>query len=688
MFNSDTPISNENDDELNRMPFVKRLSKSICNYDSQNCLVIGLMGEWGCGKTSILNLTFNEIKNERDDWILIDFDPWYFSNQDNLILQFFNRLLNELKFSDKITNEVKNSINKFIKGLSISLNLKFISANLKLEDILEKEEFQKFNSFKLDLIDIFSELDYKIIISIDNIDRLTTREIKQIFFLVKSLADFPNVIYILSFDKEYVKSMINKESYNYEEFIKKIIQIPIMVPTITESRLDGMIFELIEPIYINNVDVGNKFLNNGFLEFSRILKPFFKNIRDLKRYVNIINFYIDIFEDKTFVDFMIIKALELFEYETYLKIAENKELLTVKHLNHQDMDPFDLNSSVYTLRNNLCKLFKNYDVNKSKDLLRYLFPIFDGFEDEEYFYNVRLVKYADDKFRICNKEYFDKYFTLSLEETEVSEDFINMVLRGNDAKKLSNIFLNLRDEHKLKYFFDKLFNKINEIPNDNYCYFVKSFLEIGDELLEDELINKNNQVHLLLKELFNRIDSTEKCFNILKNALNQSKNLFTPIEYVYSIGEGYGAYSSALNKPIVENQCVDFNQFKKLEKMAYNKIIELNDLNELQNYNKLKILLIYWEKIGSHDEVQSFVNRITQDDEDLIKFLSKFKTGNNTTVSRRFNFDFKELRKYFDLKQLDDRIKNIIEKTDNIDEKEFCRYFLSRSHRKKLHYKN
>lgn len=62
MFNSDKPISNENEDELNRMPFVKRLSKSICNYDSQDCLVIGLMGEWGSGKTSILNLTFSEIK--------------------------------------------------------------------------------------------------------------------------------------------------------------------------------------------------------------------------------------------------------------------------------------------------------------------------------------------------------------------------------------------------------------------------------------------------------------------------------------------------------------------------------------------------------------------------------------------------------------------------------------------------
>lgn len=150
MFNSDKPISNENEDELNRMPFVKRLSKSICNYNSQDCLVIGLMGEWGCGKTSILNLTFSEIKKEKDNWIFIDFNPWYFSNQDNLILQFFNRLLNELRFSDNLTRKAKDVLFKFMKGISISANLKFLSANLDLDKVLRQEEFEKFNSFKLD----------------------------------------------------------------------------------------------------------------------------------------------------------------------------------------------------------------------------------------------------------------------------------------------------------------------------------------------------------------------------------------------------------------------------------------------------------------------------------------------------------------------------------------------------------
>ncbi|MBR3140831.1 MAG: hypothetical protein IKF11_08210 [Methanobrevibacter sp.] len=83
---SDAPITSEDKDQLNRMPFVKRLSKSICNYNQKDCLTIGLMGEWGCGKSSIMNLIFNEIEKEKKDWIYIKFDPWYFSNQDNLML--------------------------------------------------------------------------------------------------------------------------------------------------------------------------------------------------------------------------------------------------------------------------------------------------------------------------------------------------------------------------------------------------------------------------------------------------------------------------------------------------------------------------------------------------------------------------------------------------------------------------
>lgn len=332
MFSSDNPIKNETEDKLNRMPFVNQLSKSICSYDSENCLVIGLMGEWGTGKTSIINLTYNEMKKEKNNWIYIKFDPWYFSNQDDLILHFFDEIMNELKSSDMVNNVHKklcNGLESFIKGLTINLNLGVIGASVDGEKILEKPEYKEFLDVKKDLKTLFEDLDYKIIISIDNIDRLTDEEIKQIFLLTKSLADFPNVIYILSFDYDVVVSSINSlQNYSGEDYLEKIIQIPIVVPKVTETKLDDLIYTRLTQTFENNSEIWNQYFN-GLNNLFWKIKPFIKTIRDLNRYVNILNFHINSFiEEINIGNYILLLVLEVFEPKIYLKIKNYKKILT------------------------------------------------------------------------------------------------------------------------------------------------------------------------------------------------------------------------------------------------------------------------------------------------------------------------------------------------------------------------
>ena len=433
MFNSDKPISKENEDELNRIPFVKRLSKSICNYDSQDCLVIGLMGEWGCGKTSILNLTFSEIKKEKEDWIFIDFNPWHFSNQDNLILQFFNRLLNELKFSDKLTKKAKKVLFKFMKGISFSANLKFLSANFDLDKVLKQDEFKKFNSLKQDLIDIFSNLDYKIIVSIDNIDRLTDDEIQQIFLLVKSLADFPKVIYILSFDQNIVFKTLEKlQVYSGEDYLKKIIQIEIPVPEITQSRKNALIYNRFYPIY-------EKFSNDSWIpldDFNDIywmIIPFIKNIRDLNRLVNLFNFYLFSFKDEINInDFLLLLTLQLFEKKCYDEIKNNKKFL-LDYVSIQRYEHDEQNKMINDFYNHLCNV-SNVDNKSLLLLLTYILPIFNRIQIP----NISLDHGSEDdkELRLCSNNHFDKYFTLSLEDNDVSNSLIHQIVNLDNSNKI------------------------------------------------------------------------------------------------------------------------------------------------------------------------------------------------------------------------------------------------------------
>ena len=118
MFKDNCPISSLDEDKLNRRNFAESLANAIKSYKNPNCLTISLMGKWGSGKTSIINMVTNYWNNESEsENIIIHFDPWYFSNKDNLLFQFFDILSN---FNNKEFTDTETLKIKFLKILKIS----------------------------------------------------------------------------------------------------------------------------------------------------------------------------------------------------------------------------------------------------------------------------------------------------------------------------------------------------------------------------------------------------------------------------------------------------------------------------------------------------------------------------------------------------------------------------------------
>ena len=86
MLFTDNPINSANQDALKREPFVKQLAKAILSWQSSEPLVVGIYGQWGDGKSSVLHLLMERLKGEA---ILTMFDPWYFNSEEELIRSFF-----------------------------------------------------------------------------------------------------------------------------------------------------------------------------------------------------------------------------------------------------------------------------------------------------------------------------------------------------------------------------------------------------------------------------------------------------------------------------------------------------------------------------------------------------------------------------------------------------------------------
>lgn len=59
-----------------------------------------------------------------------------------------------------------------------------------------------------------SERKDKIVVFIDDLDRLDKEEIRMVMKLVRSVADFPNIIYVLCFDNEIVEHALVSSKNN------------------------------------------------------------------------------------------------------------------------------------------------------------------------------------------------------------------------------------------------------------------------------------------------------------------------------------------------------------------------------------------------------------------------------------------------------------------------------------------
>ena len=285
MFIEDNPIYLLDDDKLNRRKFAESLAQSILNHKNENCLTISLMGKWGSGKTSIINMVKDYWNQLDSDNIIVHFNPWHFSNNDNLLFQFFDILSNisGKEFTDYVnTDNLKKLGKSLINMTSFSLNfgLGSININPEVNNTLSDEE--TLFSLKNKISEDFKKLKKSVIIIIDDIDRLADNEVQQILMLVKSLADFPHVVYILSFDKDaVVGSLENLKVYAPEMFLEKIIQIPIVVPEIRESQLDNVVASYLNDFYKNYRNVDETY-QKDFFDIYSYLRLFFDNLRDSK----------------------------------------------------------------------------------------------------------------------------------------------------------------------------------------------------------------------------------------------------------------------------------------------------------------------------------------------------------------------------------------------------------------------
>uniref|UniRef100_UPI0039ED6FC7 KAP family P-loop NTPase fold protein n=1 Tax=Clostridium perfringens TaxID=1502 RepID=UPI0039ED6FC7 len=237
----DNAIKSKEEDLLGRKRFAINIAENIIDYRNNEAITIGLIGKWGSGKSSVINMMKEHITKEEKEIEFIDFNPWYFSGGNKLIEEFFGVLIYYLG----IENNELNKLGEHLKLYSLIIKpFSFIPTVGKLAEGLYgvtkysseaigefcKQEKTDINSLKESINKELKSLNKKIVITIDDIDRLENDEVKDIFKLVRAVGDFNNIIYVLAFDEDKVCNVFSSGP----DYIDKIINIPICIPDVSK----------------------------------------------------------------------------------------------------------------------------------------------------------------------------------------------------------------------------------------------------------------------------------------------------------------------------------------------------------------------------------------------------------------------------------------------------------------------
>ncbi|MGA9100279.1 MAG: P-loop NTPase fold protein, partial [Methanotrichaceae archaeon] len=230
-YSDDNPLSDPTYDPLGSAPFSRLIAQSISRIHPKNGIVIAINGPWGSGKSTVLNFVLHYLQNDFADpnVEVIRFNPWWFPGREDLTHLLISLI--RIRLGDKGHEDLKNrlaDLSELVSKIPIVPGIEageFIAKKLRDQPDLV--------SLKDRIDELLRSSGKRILVIIDDIDRLTPEEICDLFRTVKAAGNFPNVIYLLAFDTGIVVKSLERELIPHEagkDYLEKIVQVPFSLP--------------------------------------------------------------------------------------------------------------------------------------------------------------------------------------------------------------------------------------------------------------------------------------------------------------------------------------------------------------------------------------------------------------------------------------------------------------------------
>lgn len=566
-----------------------------------------------------------------NNYIEIWFEPWNYTNKELILKNFFDILMKNL--SNDNDNKCIENLNKLF------IEYTKIIGNIDISPFFNIQTNKDLLDIKTKIKNCLKESSKQIIIVIDDLDRLFPDELLLIFQVIKMLVDFPNIIYILSFDKEIVTNIL-KEKFptNTDDYLKKIIQIEKNLPIIDDTILRKYFIKGIEEIVGNNIDDEQK---TDILEFYDYAYKdiYIKNMRDIKMFFNHFMFVYSSLKDENLylLDIISISMIETFENNLYEYIIYNKDLLCSSSGNCNDKTIYIYNKKKKIIFNQkLEQLIKFKNIKILQIIFPYLFKqiytliknnqnqnsllsdnsikyLYENLDEDILNKNFEIEKYR----RLANPISFENYFRMDIKTTNINASEIDSLI--------NNIY---SPDNFNQILFDLYSQKSDKIVD---------FITYWDSNYNNKYKDKNHTIQLLVNllslsneqiELIHFLDKNDIFFDISRNLIRvyndkNSLNLITLDDFYNKI---FLKTISFLNNNLYFFIYLIFCQYKfpidnppKLESLDPNNTFDkictylknnIDKNNILKNKNAMSILFYLYKYLNLQENVLTWINEL------------------------------------------------------------------------------
>ena len=308
----DHPIQDAGGDTLERADLAKSFARRILALPAGQGLVVGVFGPWGSGKTSFINLARATFR--QSDIPVLDFNPWLFSDAEQLVQRFFSELSAQLRLHNQ--EQLGEELEEYADALAGRFGVW-----LKIAGICMRRRSGGLAGHRQKIEQSLADRQKPIIVVLDDVDRLSGPETRDIFKLVRLTASFPNLVYLVACDRNRVEKALDDLGLDGGNYLGKIIQLPFDLPEVPRQLLKNQTLSSIRAALQDIPDPGPVHEHEWRRIYEDIIRPLLRNIRDLRRYCVTVHGTADSLGDSVArADMLALEAIRLFLPEVFRQL--------------------------------------------------------------------------------------------------------------------------------------------------------------------------------------------------------------------------------------------------------------------------------------------------------------------------------------------------------------------------------